>query len=267
MNIRSATTRLVTLLAATTLTVAGCGVSKDADAPSTPDSSSSAASSTAEQQDKEPQVSPAIIERRRDNGKMDKTQDLQVITGEDRWTITPDMGIDGANGLDIGRRADAFVRQHVLRRDRWTGKYAIKEGELDAYRKKVTPALADKVIGSLEALEADRAAYGATYDKWPKKAKKANAERASNYGYLLLNDDLADGGTGDYIIRVTEREIFMGNKEWGWSGAWLGQPISYMTVQTARKNGTGTGKTYGIYQGWKKVKGQWTVFTAGYNTK
>lgn len=267
MSIRSTASGLVPLLTATILaaTLTGCGGASQEDAgASTSSKSSPAAPIEAEE---EPQVSPPRIERTKDNGKPATTDTLQLMTGEDRWSITPDVGIDGALGLELGRRADAFLRDHVLRRDRWTGKWNIKAGELDAYREKVTPALADKVESALGTLEEDIAKYGADFDKWPKKAAKVNQKRVGTFGYLLFNTDATKGGKGDYLYRVTQRQIFRGNAEWGWKGDLVGAPITFMYVDGLRKNGTGQSKRFSIHQAWKKVKGEWIVLDAGYQTR
>lgn len=111
----------------------------------------------------EPTVSPAMIERER----VDRTPPFQVMRGTDRYAVNTADAIDGALGNLLTDKANAFLRDHYLRRDRWAGKWYIKSGEIDAYREKVTPALFAEVDTALSEIQAVTEEHGTDSETWP----------------------------------------------------------------------------------------------------
>lgn len=80
----------------------------------------------------------------------------------------------------------------------------------------------------------------------------------------MLNANVTLGGKGDELYRVTERDLFRGSVEKGWSGASVGQPISWHVVELTRQNDTGRKLKFAIHQTWRQVKGEWRIAEAGY---
>ena len=95
---------------------------------------------------------------------------------------------------NLSEKADTFLTDHFLRLDRWTGKHMIKEGELDAYREKVTPNLYDKAETAVKFFAENKAAHGSDFDKWPKSPRKRSIKQERDLGQMTLLASTVDGG-------------------------------------------------------------------------
>ena len=260
------TRTLSAFVATAALAFAGCS-STEPESPgraARSDSASAAPSSEAE-----PTISPGMVPRVDDGkpvkGRKDNT--AIAVTGiNDRWTVDTRYNIDGALGNELGEKANAFLREHYLRADRWSGKWNIKEGEMDAFRAKVTPAMFTEVNDAVIALNDDYAEQGLDDSKWSKKVMKVARERAATYGSLFLNTTPDDNGKGDLVYRTHGRTVFRGTAANNWEGDLIGAPITYVYVDASHKVGSTGPVTYFVWQGWKKVKGEWTIFAAGRST-
>lgn len=199
------------------------------------------------------------------NGKPASFRTTQAITGLKRYTVYPGDKIDGALGIELGKKADAFLKEHYLRRDRWSGEWAVKEGEVDSYADKVTPARAAKVERFLSAFEDAQNEHGVDADDWPKAVQKEVKRFTTDYGSMTFNFDGQGDGKTAYVYRAVTKQIFRGKAAWGWGGEYIGKPITFTVFERRRSDGSGKTENFNMFQAWEKVKGDWLVSEAGYD--
>jgi hypothetical protein len=188
------------------------------------------------------------------------------LVGEPEWTVYQHgAGIGQALESELGPLSEAYMREHGVRPDRWTGTLLVKPGEMDAYADKVTPALADEVHSAVADLHVLVDEHGGDSSAWPRKERSRAGALGDSLSKLMLNfADPTEGGRGDFVHRVKSRHLFRGRAQDGWKGAAVGKPVTFYYVEVRRRNGTGTPRTLGVWQVWTQVRGSWRVLTAGW---
>lgn len=256
---------LAAALAVAALTLSGC-TSGSADNPAASDKETAGATSEPTREvTPEPTVSPARIPFLGKDGTPTRSADkvdTKVIGASGRWAVDTRYNIDGALGIELGKKADAFLREHYLRADRWKGKTYVKEGEMDAFKEKVAPELHSTVTDALTSIEDKYAKYGTDSTKWSKKEQSDFNVPVLDLASLFMNDKPSDDGEGDLIFRIRDRTVFRGTAENNWEGDLIGVPITYVYADASHKTGSAGPETFFLWQAWKKVKGEWVVFAA-----
>lgn len=246
---------VVGLTAATLLALTGCQGSSGADA------SDRARSAPRPEASAEPEGSPPLV--RRIGAKPVRTSLGGVVS----YRVYPGKGLTEALGLRLGDEADAYMEEHMLRADRWSGSHMVKEGELDDLRAKVVPALHQDLVEATHAMSDTISEHGETWAKWPRKVQEEHTERARTVGRMMLNTELVHGGKGDIRYEATERDVFVATKALGWEGKVVGSPVTWLTVETRRGDNSGSGKTFGVWQAWRRMSGEWRIFEAGWHER
>jgi len=252
-----ATSALAALLAA-------CGGPSGA-GPNTTEESASATTSTRDRAESPaPAPSPARLQYSQD-GAPATFSTTQDVTGATRYTVTTGDGIDGALGVELGDKANAFIKEHYLRRDRWSGGWAVKKVELDSYAHKVTVARATAVEDFLDSYEGWQEQHGLDASQWPRKVRSQLSRGADVYRSFTFNFDGEGDGRTAYVYRAVKKQVFRGKTAWNWQGSWVGKPITFTVFERSRKDGAGSTETFNVFQAWKKVDGEWLVSEAGFN--
>lgn len=227
------------------------------DATSTANENDAAASPAEPSATAEP-TSPGYVKRTK---KQQGTRD--TIGGVVSWSTPDTYSVTDAQLANLGQLADAFLVEHYLREDRYLGDFEVKPGEMDAYRKKVSPQVADDVEEALSWLDANVDTFESK-GRWPTKALEKTADGyIEKVSLLFLNANTIKGGHGQGRFEFLDRDIFIANAEWGWSKPDIGKPVTYSTIQTRHLNNTGTGMRLGVYQVWDKIDGEWRIVRAG----
>jgi hypothetical protein len=78
---------------------------------------------------------------------------------------------------------------------------------------------------------------------------------------LFFNHTDTGAGTGDIVYRRTVGDLYRGS-----SGKWTGAPITYSYVEAFHENGSDGPVKYVLWQSWTKVKNEWRISDAGWDT-
>jgi hypothetical protein len=236
------TLRAAALLTAAALTLTGC---QTGDKPGTIDQSpaptSSAEPTESSTPEPKPESAPAIVINGKDKPK-------QEISGIVSWEIQPGKGLNATTAKKIGPAADAFIDAHLLRADRWQGKYAIKTGEMDTIKDVFTPRLYGLVKPSVDWWRANNEKYG-KYEDWPKKQRSQSDAKARSIGGLLVTQILTEDGKGLVKNEMTRKVLYVTE----------GQIVAYVAVTGRRANNTGGRKHITAKVTMKKVDNRWLV--------
>lgn len=257
---------LAAVVVTAAISITGCS-SADPGSPAQVEPSESASADASKDSSPEPTVSPGRVPRVNDNGKRLAAEHdrSQTVVGSGPWKADTGYNIDGALANELGEKAEAFLREHYLRRDRYMRDFYVQPGEMDALREKVAPEMYAKIDDTLASLEADYATHGNDPDKWPRKPSATLQDRLVVVGSLFFNDAPDDGGKGDVVYRTRDRTVFRGTAVNGWEGDLIGAPITYIYVDASHKVGSKGPETFFVWQAWKQVKDEWLIFAAGRN--
>jgi hypothetical protein len=210
-----------------------------------------------------PSESPALVElEKRKDGTYDRGA-RGSISGIVSWEVLPNPQLNKdltkPLGQRLGEKANAFLTDHYLREDRWTGSHAIKAGEMDALAEKISPALYNTVEKSVMFFDALRKRSGGDEKKWTAKEKKQVPAHARLIGHFILNGDTVDGGKGEIRNEITRKAVWIPT-----SGDNKALINTWVSIKTRRLNNTGAGKEIALWQAWKQVKGEWTIVDTGW---
>lgn len=155
----------------------------------------------------------------------------QEISGIVSWEVQRGPKVNAAVAKKVGKAADAFIDEHLLRSDRWQGKYAVKAGEMDALRAKFTPKMFAETKAPIDWYHANQKRFGVDTDGWPKKQRTQASDKARRIGGMFVTSTLVDGGKGPIKQEMTRKVIYPASDGW---------PMAYIAVTGRRANNTGT---------------------------
>lgn len=238
----SLTRAAATLAAATLLALTGCSADAEPDTidPS-PAPTSSADPSESSTPEPKPESAPAIVISGKD-------KPAQEVSGIVSWEVQPGKGLNAATAKKIGPAADNFITSHLLRADRWQGKYAIKTGEMDAVKDLYTPDTYRSVKASVDWWRANNDKYG-KYKDWPKKQRSQSDAKARSIGGMLVTQILTEDGKGPVRNEMIRKVLYVTE----------GQIVAYVEVTGRRANNTGGRKDVTAKVTMKKVGNRWLV--------
>ena len=239
------TMRAAALLTAAALALTGC-TSGDKPGSTTIDQTptSSATPTEAATPEPKPESAPAI----RLNGSARFAQEISGIVS---WEVQNGKAVNAAVAKKVSPLADAFINEHLLRPDRWQGKYAVKAGEMDAAKAKTTPKMYGPSARAITWWHTNVEKYGPSPSDWPKKQAAQSDDMARSMGGLLVTNVLADGGKGPIKNEMTRKVIYPGDDP--------GEVLAYVAVTGRRANNTGARKSITAKVGFTKVDGRWLV--------
>ena len=248
------------LLATATLALSGCQSSAppEAEEAKTPGEAISADSGTptdAASTETSTAGSPAMLTTT--DGPTDVRESVGGIVA---WEVR--KGVKQSTGTKLGQKADAFLTDHLLRPDRWTGAHRVKAGELDALAEKLDPKLYAKIETSVEWFDRAYDKYGAELTDAPAKVRNQVPEHAQMLSYFMFNTGTVEGGKGPIRNEITDKVVWIPS-----SGTTKGLINTWISVKTRRANNTGTGKEFSVWQAWKQLDDEWKIVSTGWSRR